>query len=322
MESSTLLGMCLIYPSAHHNYIRSIRGYPGCSALVAKTADVDKIIELVSSLKTGDVILAQDDTGPMGQFINFSLNTPWSHASVVVKRSPLTGTPNSKTEELLQQFSFRRAAHHFCSPGYCRCYDASMGDFASSRLSGLGEIGMLESTGEGIHLYDLAHRLFESGTKKWTAIAIARLHDAPGRDDTEKINEFIEQVRGGIYTVAKDELKAAISFHHTNSDQTVPPQQLPEGARGTDDFCASLVYRFYHHMGWVDKSRPFNSVMPSDFDAGAQENVLAGTASGTLTTYPIELLDGKGWLSPLELVTSPDLNALLPIKLPRKKKKL
>lgn len=325
-------GMRLIYPAEHHSYIRTIRGYPGWSELAVPSVDgvvVDRIVELVSSLNTGDVILMQDDKGPMGQFINFSLNTPWSHASIVVKRSPLTGVPNSKTEELLRAFPFRRAAHHFCSPGYCRCFDSSEGDFASSRLIGLGDIGLLESTGEGIHLYDLAHRLLESGTKRWTSMAIARLHDAPGRDDTDKINAFIESVRGGIYTVAKDELKAAISFHHSsnnsNGNSTTPKNAphhhpLPEGSRGTDDFCASLVQRFYFHMGWVDASRPFNSVMPSDFDVASSEQILAGTEAGTLTTHPVVLLEGQGWLGQLELVLCHDLKAQLPLKLPQKKK--
>ena len=319
-------GMALIYPAAHHSYIRTIHGYPGWKELAVPSPDVDRIVELVSSLNTGDIIVMQDVAGPMGQFINFSLNTPWSHASIVVKRSPLTGIPNSKTEELLQAFPFRRSSHHFCSPGYCRCFDPSEGDFAASKFSGLGGIGLLESTGEGIHLYDLAHRLFESDNKRWTSIAIARLNNAPCRDDTARINAFIETVRGGIYTVAKDELKAAIAFHHQNSmgstaSTTSQPQkqQLPEGARGTDDFCASLVQRFYFHMGWVDDTRPFNSVMPSDFDVGTQEDILAGSKPGTLTTYPIDLLHGS-WLSPLELVACPDLKANLPLKLRKKKK--
>ena len=326
-------GMALIYPAAHHKYIRALQGYPGWRELCAPAPDVANIVELISSLNTGDIFLLQDDVGPMGQFINFSLNTPWSHASIVVKRSPLSGIPNLKTEELLQKYPFRRAAHHFCSPGYCRCFDSSEGDFAASKFTGLGDIGLLESTGEGIHLYDLAHRLFESSSKRWTSIAIARLHNASGRDDTAKINAFIKQVRGGIYTVAKDELKAAISFHHQNSDKTSTSgtekvatatskqqlQELPQGARGTDDFCASIVQRFYYHMGWVDDKRPFNSVMPSDFDIGSQEDIMAGTAPGSLTTYPVELLHGS-WLSPLELVTCPDLNASLPLKLPKKKK--
>ena len=326
-------GMALIYPAAHHKYIRALQGYPGWRELCAPAPDVANIVELISSLNTGDIFLLQDDVGPMGQFINFSLNTPWSHASIVVKRSPLSGIPNLKTEELLQKYPFRRAAHHFCSPGYCRCFDSSEGDFAASKFTGLGDIGLLESTGEGIHLYDLAHRLFESSSKRWTSIAIARLHNASGRDDTAKINAFIKQVRGGIYTVAKDELKAAISFHHQNRNKTstsgtekVPTatskqqlQELPQGARGTDDFCASIVQRFYYHMGWVDDKRPFNSVMPSDFDIGSQEDIMAGTAPGSLTTYPVELLHGS-WLSPLELVTCPDLNTSLPLKLPKKKK--
>lgn len=119
----------------------------------------------MQSLKTGDVSFKmQDDKGPMEQFINFSLNTPWSHASIVVKRSPLTGIPNSKTEEVLREFPFRRAPHQFCSPGYCQCFDASEGDFAFSKLAGLSEIGLHESTGEGIHLYDLEQRFWSVNT--------------------------------------------------------------------------------------------------------------------------------------------------------------
>ena len=71
-------------------------------------------------------------------------------------------------------------------------------------------------------------------------------------------------------------------------------------------------------MGWVDDSRPFNSVMPSDFDVQTEEDVLAGSSPGTLTTYPVELLE-EAWLGPLELVTCPDLKAALPLKLPKKK---
>ncbi|CAB9517203.1 expressed unknown protein [Seminavis robusta] len=326
-------GMSLIYPVTHHSYICTITGYPGWSELAAAPATCETTAQLVqrlSSLNTGDIVLMQDDKGAMGQFINFSLNTPWSHASVVVRRSPLCGqSPHQKTEELLRAYPFRRTAHQFCSPGYCRCFDDTTGDFAPSKLTGLGHVGLLESTGEGIHLYDLAHRLFESGAKPWTSIAIARLHNAPGRDDTERINSFIQSVRGGIYTVAKDEIKAAISYHkrdnsYSNSNDKLQDndnsQDFPQGARGSDDFCASIVQRFYHHMGWVDQSRPFNSVMPSDFDVFAEAQTARTGLGISIRTCPIELLEEKGWLGTLELVTCPDLNAQLPLKLPKKKK--
>jgi len=317
-------GMSLLYPVAHVEYIRTIGGYPGWNALTTptptQTLDPTAIATLISTLHTGDVLLMQDVTSPFGKFVNFSLDSPWFHASVVVRRSPLHGTANTRTEELLQKHPFRRASHQFCSPGYCRCHDPTPGDFPPSRFTGLGEVGLLESTGEGIHIYDLAHRIFESGEEgRWTTIAIARLHDAPGRDDTERINGFLEEVRGGLYSVAKDELKAAISFRREGSGEEV---ELPEGQRGTDDFCAGLVQGFYHHMGWVDLTRPVNSVMPSDYDVGEGEAHVMGERESSLRGLkrcPVEILEGQGWLGPLELVVCPDLGAKLPLKLPKKK---
>ena len=74
------------------------------------------------------------------------------------------GIPNERTEALLQRFRPRRAQHRFCNPGYCRCFVAStQDDYAPSRLQGTAPVRMLESTGEGVHVYDFAHRMFESG---------------------------------------------------------------------------------------------------------------------------------------------------------------
>ena len=192
--------------------------------------------------------------------------------AVVVRRTPLTGIPNEKTEELLCQYPFRRNSHRFCSPGYCRCFDPSPDEFNSSRFSGLQEVGLLESTGEGVHLYDLAHRLLEPGGcgKPWSSIAFVRVRgELPGRNDSTKINPFIEKIWGGIYTVRKDELKHAISYsgrYENNHQSTTEPADEPSlsstnSCHRQDTFCAALVLRFYKHMGWVDGDRAVNSVM-------------------------------------------------------------
>lgn len=306
-------GTRLEYPVVNESRIRACVGYPGWSALAMEPSleQAREIAGLVSTLKTGDILLMRGGDDAMARYIKFSLNTPWTHVAVVVKRSPLGGMANEKTEEVLRKFPFRRASHHFCSPGYCRCFDLREEDFSPSRISGCSQVGMLESTGEGIHLYDLANRLFESQSK-WTSIAIARLENVPDRDNVEKINSFIANVRGGIYTVAKNELKAAISFHSTSDAEEIkrPSQMLPAGNRSSDDFCASVVMRFYRHMGWVDDKRPCNSVMPSDFDLD--------TDSLSQFKHPVELL-GRGTIGRVELIKSPELGVKLPLKLPKKK---
>jgi len=302
-------GTRLTYPVTHESRIRACLGYPGWNVLSMKSSaqQAEGISQFVSTLQTGDLLLMQGgDDNPMGRYIKYSMNTPWSHVAVIVKRSPLGGIANEKTEAVLQTFPFRRAAHNFCSPGYCRCFDLREGDFPPSRIAGCSEIGMLESTGEGIHLYDAAHRLLESQSK-WRSIAVAKLHDVPDRDNVEKINSFIESVRGGIYSVAKDELKAAMSFHSSLA-LSKQKESLPEGHRSSDDFCASLAMRFYHHMGWIDDSRPCNSVMPSDFDVYTQYSECKN---------PVQLLQGR--IGHLELVMSPELGVKLPLKLPKQK---
>ncbi|KAH8048498.1 hypothetical protein JL720_15870 [Aureococcus anophagefferens] len=96
------------------------------------------------------------------------------------RRGAAPGAPNEKTEELLETFPFRRRSHAFCSPGSCVCFPWSHEDASSTVEPGFfgggkaaksfpasclrcdAGVHLLESTGEGIHVYDFAHRYFES----------------------------------------------------------------------------------------------------------------------------------------------------------------
>mmetsp|Transcript_10856 Transcript_10856/g.11658 ORF Transcript_10856/g.11658 Transcript_10856/m.11658 type:complete len:601 (-) Transcript_10856:505-2307(-) len=305
--------------------------FPGWKELIGvrSVEDVTTLTERLLSLRTGDIIVFQGgNDNAMGRFMNFGLKSPWCHSAVVVKRSPLTGTANKKTEELLRKYPFRRRSHRFCSPGYCRCYDSTKRDFEPSRFSCLAEIGLLESTGEGTHLYDLANRLFEQADRKYLTIGISRLNDAPDRDNTAKINEFIMSVRGELYSVTDNELNAAMTYHVSSSSESIPRTDvLPKKNENSSEYCASLVMKFYEFMGWVDGDlRPANSVMPCDFVVQVPcNNNRRGSmrASGACQTNPrpIQLKKGQGYISPLEIITCPDLDAELPLKLPKKKVK-
>ena len=362
--------MRLVYPVTHVESVKRCKNYPGWNCLLkASTCTtsstptttiteqmVRDLTAKLSTLQTGDVILMQDTEGEMGRFVSYSTNSPWYHAAVVVRRggenvdngngngeaSPHQlhhggcGSINETTEELLRKFPFRRNTHRHCSPGYCRCFDSTTGvDYAPSKFKGLANIGLLEATGEGIHLYDLAHRLFESREKQWASMAILRLHDATNRDDFVKINEFVEQVRGRIYTVAKNELGAALAMRRTSTAAT-GCAQLPDQDRATgDDFCAALVMRFYRHMGWVDSStgsRPVNSVMSCDFAAAAENEYndhgpshhhhRRRSSITAIKTWPVELLEECGGrFGELEIIHTTDFGMKLPLKLPKKTKK-
>merc|ERR1712232_1199719 len=117
---------------------------------------------------------------------------------------------------------------------------------------------MGESTGQGTHVYDFCHRLFEDPESPhrpdW--IAVRRLRTAPGREDNDMVEEFVAKVRGTLYSTVPDELHHA--FQH---DQAVGHDDAP----GESFFCSKLVAQFYQHMGWLSTVRPAPDYLPGDF---------------------------------------------------------
>ncbi|KAH8055688.1 hypothetical protein JL722_8031 [Aureococcus anophagefferens] len=203
--------------------------------------------------ETGDIILSKIDDD-MGRYLQFAMDAPWSHVAVVVRGGAAPGAPNEKTEELLETFPFRRRSHAFCSPGSCVCFPGATRtrrrrssrllrggkaakSFPASCLRCDAGVHLLESTGEGIHVYDFAHRYFES---KITT-----------RDEFTHAIEYHSR-RGSV--VAAD---AADMEHRSH-------------------FCSKVVAEFLQHMGWLGAGREPGSVMPSDYAtcAGQHRGVL------------------------------------------------
>jgi hypothetical protein len=316
----------IAHPARFGQRLATLPGFPGAAALAANggAGDGAELAKFVAGLQTGDLILMENHE-ILGQFLSCALDSPWNHVAVVIRREAPVGergdVPNERTEALLQRYPFRRATHRFCSPGYCRCFDqtAAGAPFAPSKLAGTGEVCLLESTGEGIHLHDLGHRLFESAewADRWVSAAVVRLRkgerDLPDRGDAEKVNFFVESVRGSLYSVARNELGESVAFHTAAAanDSARHLAALPEADRSTDDFCSSIAARFYQHMGWLDAARKPNSIMPLDFDVAS--------SSGGAYAQPVALLHGAS-LAPPEVLYSPALKHRLPIRLPRQKK--
>ncbi|KAH8054884.1 hypothetical protein JL720_14407 [Aureococcus anophagefferens] len=244
----------LMRPVSWERSMRDAAGFPGLGALVVDDGAED-IRHFVASLQTGDIILSKIDDD-MGRYLQFAMDAPWSHVAVVVRgAAPAPGAPNEKTEELLETFPFRRRSHAFCSPGSCVCFPWSHEDASSTVEPGFfgggkaaksfpasclrcdAGVHLLESTGEGIHVYDFAHRYFES---KITT-----------RDEFTHAIEYHSR-RGSV--VAAD---AADMEHRSH-------------------FCSKVVAEFLQHMGWLGAGREPGSVMPSDYAtcAGQHRGVL------------------------------------------------
>ena len=138
----------LMRPVSWEASMAAAEGFPGWVPLAS--GDAADVNALVSTLQTGDVLLSALDDD-MGRYIQFAMDSPWSHAAVVLRLgdSAAGGVPNDKTEALLRKYPFRRRSHKFCAPGYCRCFDwAKDTAFAASCLKCPSGVLVLESTGE------------------------------------------------------------------------------------------------------------------------------------------------------------------------------
>jgi len=314
----------LVRPVTWGIRIHNIPGYPGWPVQCFDGTDAGYrlLASQVATLKPGDVILSAC-SDPLGKYLQFSLDSPWNHAAMVIQRVPLSGQANETTEEILQRCPFRASSHRCCAPGYCRCYDQHEGAYPYSALGCVpgysSELGLLESTGEGVHIYDLAHRLFEAsymdssgslGPHCWrgvcTGIAVRRLLDAKDRDDDAKAMKFVDDVRGKVFSTVKDEFKDSVRKHTTGLGDV---EAAVDGRSHDSFFCSKLVYEFYQHMGWVAKDRSSTSVMPLDF-----------TDSPSHLNSTVELLPGQASWGPMEIIWTQG-QASLPVKKQKAAKK-
>jgi len=274
----------LLRPVFALDRLTETKGWPGWQGWEGwgkklQAEGISKLSECIQTLRTGDIILVKMDD-PFGRFLQFSCDTPFNHLAVVVRHAARPGVPNECTEALLEQYPFRRRSHQFCSPGYCRCFSSSSEDkYMPSQFNG-GGVSLLESTGEGIHVYDFAHRLFETSyAKEVKVVAVRRLEGVTNRDDTAQVESFIEKVRGHLYMTNTKELASAV--RHVNSSDH-------DEIADDSTFCSKLVAGFYRHMGWLASNQSIN-IMPCDWDD--PPSALA---------QPVQLTMGK--LGPVEIV--------------------
>lgn len=254
-----------------------ISGWPGWQSL-----QKDELSRRIATLQTGDIVMTKLDDA-MGRFLQFGTQSPWNHLAVVVRHAARPGIPNAETEEHLRQYPFRRRGHVFCSPGYCRCFDQSWTDqYCTSSLQGEG-VSLLESSGEGIHVYDFGHRIFESAFRERITVGgIRRLSGVQNRNDVARVEQFVQSVRGRLYTTDTSQLKGAM-------ERNVQMTDIDKSSA----FCSQAVVAFYKHMGWLEQGES-TLVMPCDFDDPEGSTF---PANGS----PLQLTSG-GKLGPVEII--------------------
>ncbi|KAH8076410.1 hypothetical protein JL721_409 [Aureococcus anophagefferens] len=175
------------------------------------------------------------------------------------------------------------------------------GAFAASCLKCEGVL-VLESTGEGIHVYDLAHRYFESAfSSRIRALAVRRVSVERTPYDAARAADFCRAVRGSLYSTVRDELKEAVSYHLADEAGAA---RRDAAAKDPSHFCSKVSYGFFQHMGWCDDERNPSTVMPSDFASNDASH------RGVLNR-DVALADGAHFL-PLQVIWTPQLDAPLP----------
>lgn len=119
----------------------------------------------------------------------------------------------------------------------------------------LGGIELLEATGQGVHIYNMAVRMFFgfNATRTGT-VAVRRLKRV--KLDSQKVDAFVNKVRGKLYHV----------------------QQLAEAALAKNEldsyydsfFCSQLCVKFLRDMGLLaaDAGKDFE-YSPSHFGSGS-----------------------------------------------------
>ena len=127
---------------------------------------------------------------------------------------------------------------------------------------------LLEASGEGVHLYDLRHRLLEDPAyHEYATVAVRSLSDA-GRLSPERLEAWIAKVRG-------TEFEKEAPFHALFTEAASDCRSM---------HCAELVTATYQHMGLVPR------------------HLCAGTAPPCAYADRHHVRLKRGRLGPLEIV--------------------
>ena len=210
----------------------------------------------IDALRTGDLVLCS--SGPamswVGNAIQVLTDSTWNHVAMVV-RGRLTDV-----EEEDQSFHGdganpkRWAKHKARDPRhFCVCES--------------GKPHLLEASGEGVHIYDLRHRLLEDAAyDEYATVAVRSLSEA--RLAPERLEAWIAKVRG-------TEFEKEAPFHALFTEAASDCRSM---------HCAELVTATYQHMGLVPR------------------HLCAGTAPPCAYADRHHVRLKRGRLGPLEIV--------------------
>eukprot|EP00656_Telonema_subtile_P000051 TRINITY_DN10018_c0_g2_i1.p1 TRINITY_DN10018_c0_g2~~TRINITY_DN10018_c0_g2_i1.p1 ORF type:complete len:366 (-),score=89.72 TRINITY_DN10018_c0_g2_i1:280-1377(-) len=231
-------------------------GWPGWSA-----AELDTQVD---TLGTGDVLLMCSEH-PYGKYARVLGNTVWDHVAVVLKHRPRVKGPPRDMHDMYKRNPKLRSYHKECSAEYCKCFDTSEHN----------ELELLESTGEGVHIYNLKQRLWGATAgslcARYKIVAVRRLQDATlSQEDLMRAERFVAEVRGRPFELNDQELRTAIMREQSTAEAW------------DSMYCAELQGEFLQQLGVVcDSSYLSNEFLPCDFSTQNQHWGVQ-TCNGTL----------------------------------------
>ena len=291
-----------------YGYNKAYDGYEStleCSLSDARNAHARA---LIGTLQTGDVVLCCGNH-PFGEFARLLSNCEFDHVALVVRGACRSlesvesaagkvevgeeiGSGGSKTNtdtssntdnkhhdarrgSTLNKTNIlshkKLASYHIpCEDDFCRCYMDTSPD----------KIQLLESTGDGVHLFDAYERLLtpvnESKPKfaandplkkkkigvitmsgRYEFIAVRRLRDfSPDGKNIADLESFLKQVRGQPYEQNREELKDAIMRIRTEEEDW------------SGFSCGELTAEALQQYGVLNEDIHSNNYLPADFVPG------------------------------------------------------
>lgn len=192
-----------------------------------------------------------------GEWARVLADTKWDHVAIVVRHRPRK-TKVAETEEFKRMSQLRAKF-----PGvdeYHKVSDENVDrDYDVSEPTGnpLLDTEIFESTGDGVHIYNLVSRLRDDPkfASRYETIALRKLNCTRTPEMLEALDEIIAAYRGLPFEQNREELKAAL-FRRASADRDTRSM-----------FCAELNAECLQAMKVLSDERHSNGYLSCDFSS-------------------------------------------------------
>merc|ERR1712216_346323 len=206
----------------------------------------------LGELEDGDILLCCSSHS-YGEYARVLAKSKFDHVAVVVRHRPRL-RPQDRRDHAkeFEQWPKLQSYHKVSQPDRDRDYDAS-----APTGDPLDDLELLESTGDGVHVYNLVSRLRDDTTiaERYKVIALRKIKVQRTAAMLAGLDEFIAAVRDTPFEQNRDELQAAVMRDRTLEEDW------------SSMFCAEVAAEALQQMGLVSEERHSNEYLPCDFSS-------------------------------------------------------